>query len=1012
MESKEVYERVLFEEEDYFQFQTKAKHPLNDENRAKWELFCQHLNAFNEDRSLKFLLMEVVFHCLGQAASDLELAQFLSLAKHVKAGYGVGILQKLLEAPVKIPKLSDYLQVLQLLHDLVGEAAISGLFKTHLPNLSEVISELRVLQTKRLESLYPKREIGELLERFARVDELTQFPLKKAELDSFKEPYLRIINLQKEFQLTTESTLKKIFLEQGMHFRASPNTESKAILIAIMIETIRRKYKILPYDTQIITFLALINKPKELKGRIAQVKTGEGKSTLFCMLVAFIAVQGHFVDLVTSSSYLAIRDYEKYAPFLNALGLSSSHISYPKPEKEHFHGQILYGTNTDFEFALLRDGLNTEKLRFSYSLTSNQLVPRTQDRVVIDEVDNMLLDNEGAARIAKPGVYSCSWIYKPILEFVKHSPDKKVADLRRFLNKEITGTQLQELARIPDIKLGRWLNSAKIALYEKIEKRDYKVKDNTIVIVDYDNTGEAAEGSQWPHGVHQFVQAKHDLKITAESLTVASIAHPTYFGSYQEIYGLTGTMGELCEREEIQEIYRVDSFDVPSHIPSQRQCLPVQMVADESAQQKVLIQLLQKTIKANRPSLVIVKSIAESERFDKHLTSSRMSHQLLDGEQRESDAYVVARAGEPKTVTVGTNKATRGTDIILAELSKSAGGLSQVFTYLPKNVRVEGQGVGRAGRQGQKGSCTMILREDDDYIVSLLNEAPMARLVWASVTTSEEKLAILKTLRSLQVQSDSARRRYHSQLETLLFSYLNQFFYKLQNIQDLLKEQKINDELLTVCQDKVSPTDCALLSLKDKSWLRLMQNATVLIMNQQKDKRVDWQPFLSQFKAVMLELLQNYWANFYSKISDEVYGMPLEMAQRHLEKQFTKLQLSTHFSQESVVNCLKGILYKAIQDKDIVPEMDDANQFCFFKVPPNKLTYLQALEQAVGKKEVRVERSENAIFTAYLSLNWLKQSTPAMREELANGGFDPEQEGSNRTGIGISKKFLERVRVS
>src|SRR5262249_25377511 len=156
-------------------------------------------------------------------------------------------------------------------------------------------------------------------------------------------------------------------------------------LIAIITETIRHHFKIAPHDTQILTLLALINVPEKLKGRIAQMKTGEGKSTMIAMHAAFIGCQSLFVDVVTSSSYLAIRDCEKYAPFFKALGLTTSHICHPRPSQSHFHGHILYGTNTDFEFAFLRDGLNRAELR--YSKMNETLKPRTFDAVIVDEVD-------------------------------------------------------------------------------------------------------------------------------------------------------------------------------------------------------------------------------------------------------------------------------------------------------------------------------------------------------------------------------------------------------------------------------------------------------------------------------------------------------------------------------------------------------------------------------------------------------------------------------------------------
>jgi preprotein translocase subunit SecA len=341
--------------------------------------------------------------------------------------------------------------------------------------------------------------------------------------------------------------------------------------------------------------------------------------------------------------------------------------------------------------------------------------------------------------------------------------------------------------------------------------------------------------------------------------------------------------------------------------------------------------LIQSAKKEKRPVLVIFKSIAETNKFSEFLSANGVVHQLLNGTQRESDDYIIARAGEPGTITIATNTACRGTDIILAPESKSAGGLLQVFTYYPKNLRVEGQGFGRAGRQGQPGSCGMILRADDDYILFLLKAAPLElKLAWQLVDNDEQALRILTHLRSLKIQEESRNRRHQSQIEHLTFSYLKQFFDCLQKVENLLDDAQFNKVLLELCKGEIEPTKSPLLSEKEKKiWMNTLRNATVLLENQRQMKQIDWVPFLSQFKHTMSGLLHTYWANFYSKISDEIYGMSIELAQKHVDEQFNQLNLAQHFSEEGVLNCLKDILNKAslqnppkIQFFKPKPEMD------------------------------------------------------------------------------------------
>jgi preprotein translocase subunit SecA len=725
----------LFAELDYSAFQEQATLLVNqyhDElTKQQWVTFCKHLNEHPEKKAEKFLLMQLTFHCLELPLTSNHLAQFITLSQQLKEVYGLKLFRDLMEAnvPASDRQLSNYLTIFQLLIEMNEMTDIAQQTRKQLPNLQQVLAFLYAKQNEYIKAKYPRRNIDTVLDRFAQKDELNQFPLKRETLTTFKPDFLAIETLLDQIKPKPQGELREQFLSSAKRFREHKSAEDKQRMIAILMETIRRIYKILPYDTQLIAFLALISETALSRGRIAQVKAGEGKSTIFAMLVAFKAAQGFFVDLITSSSYLAIRDYEKYRPFLLALGLSSSHISYVNQQQTHFHAQILYGTNADFEFAFLRDGLNKAKLRYSFRLGETQLTERTFDVIFIDEVDNMMLDATGAARMAIPGTENKAWVYKPILDFVKNEVKNQrhlkdtVIQLRSYLQENSHPIFHAELAKTADAKLLRWLESAQIAYYQKMEKRDYLVEKD-IVIVDYANTGRTNEGCQWQHGIHQFLQVKHGLSPTAESLTASSVSHPTYFSKYKAIYGLTGTMGELSEREEIKEIYAVDSFDVPPHLPCQRTTLAPKICQTAAEQTEVILAEINRLQKAGRPMLILFESIMESNAMSTFLTAKGITHQLLNETQRESEDYIIARAGEAKRITIATNTAGRGTDILLSQESKEAGGLHQIFTFYPENSRVEEQGVCRGGRQGQPGSCGMILQMKDRQIMALLAFSP------------------------------------------------------------------------------------------------------------------------------------------------------------------------------------------------------------------------------------------------------------------------------------------------
>lgn len=917
--------QTLWLEVDYLRFQNQATDLVNlyhdQTSRQQWADFCHHLNCHQEKQAVKGLIMQLAFRCLLAAVSSSELAQLITLTQHVKSLYGLRLLRDIVEkTEAKSPQLVDYLTLFQLLIDLEEIETVASDLRKQLPDLQAMLGFMYAKQDAYFKKRYPRRSVDALLEQFAKAS--TPFPLRQETLQSLKTDFLAIeLALDKVKSLPLEA-LKDLFHQQGKDWRSAKNPEAKQMLVAILMENIRRFYKILPYDTQVIAFLALINeKEPKLRGRIAQIKAGEGKSTVFAMLVAFKAIEGNFVDLITSSDYLAIRDYKKYQPLLSALGLSSSHICHQKQEQQHFHAQILYGTNADFEFALLRDGLNKPKLRYSLAFNSDQLIARPFDTIFIDEVDNMLLDATGAARMAIPGREACSFIYKPILDYVREEIQNQrvngetVAHLKRYLNHKIHASNKAELAKMPQAKLLRWLESAQIACYQKMEKRDYIVGED-IEIVDFANTGRISQGCQWQHGIHQFLQVKHGLTPTPESLTAASVAHPTYFGNYAEIYGLTGTMGEKAEREEIQEIYSVESFDVPPHLPCQRITLAPRILADESKQREVILGEIQKMQRARRPVLVVFESIADSELMHQFLIKKGIEHQLLNETQRESEDYIVARAGQPGMVTIATNTAGRGTDILLAPESRDAGGLHQIFAFYPDNSRVEEQGVCRGARQGQPGSSNMILQARDSRILSLLASSPASCLAWMQTQTDASKMQILNVLRSDKIQYESIRRRLGSKKEGLYFNCLNQFFKELQTLHATLETVECKQQLTEICRTASSQIrDPQSVNMKKGEWKSLYVNAKMLIANQKTGKTVDWSAFIDQYCALFVTHMQAVWGAFYSQLSDEGETADLTHLEQKIHQGFAQLDLQTQLA--SIKSSLSDLLYQAANPSEV-----------------------------------------------------------------------------------------------
>lgn len=887
----------------------------------EWQFFCAQIkkikNAKDEE---KLRMMKTVFCCLENPVEHRDLVEFITQIRHLKSVDGLQMVHALLKA--NVPKeerhVQHYVHIFRLLVDLHEEPDILDILQKELPHLSQLLKALRARHAAYIAAKYPEREVGPVMERFAKKDDLVQFPLDEKELGEMKMDYDAIKNILPT--LVTEAELQQKLQHYAALWRDTKDPSAKQHMLAILAEGMRRTHGILPYDTQILSLLALINYPEKSKGRIAQIKTGEGKSSIIAMLSACMAAQGHFVDVVTSSDNLAARDCKKYQPFYASLGLSAGHVG-DDPEQTDFHAKILYATNTGFEFAFLRDGLYNSKLRYSKGPDA-ALIERPFDTVIIDEVDNLFLDTaRNSAQMGVREVNDAAWIYSPILDFLKarENEDESVTEeliteLRQTLSAYLLAhfndpSQLEkaqhQLASFSDAHLTRWCSSANTALYTRKKEVDYIVRERKadeakgieqgfeIVIVDYNHTGRTHEGCQWQHGVHQFLQLKHELKLTPPTKTGASVAHPSFFNQYQTILGLTGTMGEDTEREEIKKTYGVESFDVPSHIPSARTRLSDYILPNRMEKWALMVEQIKASQQQGTPMLLLFKTIEESNAFSAYLADKKIKHQLLNETQREAEDYLVDQAGESGVVTIATNTAGRGTDIVLSPASKKAGGLQVIFGFYPDNLRVEAQGFGRAGRQGQPGSCWMVLDMEDENIQSLRRLRGFATVElaqdfsaipkWAVALgmqlethaknqyqgPADEMVGMLNALRSKRIQKESVQRSQCAQEEMLNFKALQTFFSKMNQINTLMQDPTFQQEMRAVCTAYDAPSE-ENIDTEMPYLAGVQKRAGDLLALQWRGNKVEWTVCMMEFKEAYLTHVRNLWASYYSKLRDEI----------------------------------------------------------------------------------------------------------------------------------------------
>ena len=362
---------------------------------------------------------------------------------------------------------------------------------------------------------------------------------------------------------------------------------------------------------------------------------------------------------------------------------------------------------------------------YTVPLDKNILEKRKFDSVIVDESDNLFLDTAlNSARMAYPAKQGFNWIYKPMFEIVKKIKDKVTMELvKEEFKTYCEGLYSKKIESVSDKKIQILIDSCQLAM-NKIKGKDYIVKydeqtrKKKVFIVDLD-TGRINYGCRWSYGVHEFVEVMENLIPETESLTIASISHPSYYDNYKCIFGLTGTIGEINERNEIREIYHLDSFDVPTNFELKRKTLEKLILENKETKYEKIISEIKKY--DNRSRLVILDTINETLEFSERLKKLGIYHLLLNDIQNEKEEFILYYAGKPKSLVIATNAAGRGTDIILTKESLLNGGLHVIVGFFPGNSKIEFQAIGRAGRQGQPGSAQIIFSKDEFKDISINN---------------------------------------------------------------------------------------------------------------------------------------------------------------------------------------------------------------------------------------------------------------------------------------------------
>ena len=790
-------------------------------------------------------------------------------------------------------------------------------------------------------------------------------------LIKINEQESKLINLSDE-------ELSKYSQKLSSSNNTSTNEELIVKSFSIAREASKRFLGMRHFDVQILGGLALN------EGNIAEMKTGEGK-TLVATLPSYLnAISNNKVHIVTVNDYLARRDAIWMGQVYNFLGLSVGYLqnnssyklttdqnnnitSIASERKEIYECDIVYGTNSEFGFDYLRDNMVYEQ---------SQKVQKTLDFTIIDEVDNILIDEARTPLIISGSSNQQSNDYltfanlsnRLILnsDFEIDEKSKSVYLTEEGITKAESALKLSNLYDTENVKSLHFLeNSLKAkAIFEK--NKDYVVNDNKVILVD-EFTGRLMPGRRYSDGLHQAIEAKEKVTIQSESITQATITLQNYFRMYTKLSGMTGTA--TTEAEELLKIYGIEVISIPTNKLNIRKDFTDFVFKTEKSKYKAVIQDVKKTHASGRPILIGTASIEKSEHLSKLLKNAKITHQVLNAKNHEKEAMIIAEAGKINAVTVATNMAGRGTDIILGGSDTTEmdiwqnqhneiinlKGLYVIGTERHEARRIDNQLRGRSGRQGDPGSTRFYVSLEDELMTRFGGEKIKNFMEWAGIEDDipiENKM-ITKTIENAQVKIESYNfdiRKHLVQFDDVTNTQRD-IIYKLRRnliekdnitkIIESLAEQTIQKFIsdIQIDEDKsvinlfdlinqeftnkfgmeiLSSNNTELEKMKSDELEELILDNLMNVYDENKNSFPSVDHYLSIISSFSIRIIDYYWINHLTSIENLRQGIGLQSyAQKDPLMTFKKesLALFEDLIENIHFGIIKNVLHTTTSDK-------------------------------------------------------------------------------------------------
>lgn len=594
----------------------------------------------------------------------------------------------------------------------------------------------------------------------SRVDEYVHnhivFPARKI-LSKF-EKFERIAQCVNEHADTFKNMTDLQLQEEVSHIRVELRTKEADLPIiaksfAVIREYADRCLNMRHHDAQIIGGLVLLN------GRVAEMETGEGKTLVATLPACTAALAGIPVHIITVNDYLAQRDAEWMKPVYKAMGLTVGIVTHGMSLEERrveYNCDVTYCTNKEIVFDYLKDHLalgkrpgniqiRLERL-FGGDCKADNLCLRGLCYAIVDEADSILIDEARTPLIISgPGDNNFEeQVYHQSISIAKELKEGKdfIRDEVKK-NLSLTSDGKKNIEQLTEELSGFWaaklrrevlISQALSAMHFFKIDEDYLIKDGKVQIVD-EYTGRVMSDRSWERGLHQMIESKEGCEITSQKETLARISYQRFFRRYHWLAGMTGTAKEVAK--ELWTTYRLNVIKIPTHKPVVREAYPPATFITEEDKLLAMVEKIKKINSQGRPVLIGTPSVKSSESLSSKLKSENLSHRILNARQDEEEAEIISQAGQKGQITVATNMAGRGTDIVLGDEVREKGGLHVIATELHSARRIDRQLFGRCGRQGDPGSFESMASLEDD-IVKHIAEGFLGR-VFRKLVVSESK---------------------------------------------------------------------------------------------------------------------------------------------------------------------------------------------------------------------------------------------------------------------------------